>query len=147
MQSQKILIASGPVIVKNNKVLLDISGEDTFWKFCGGQANNLFHNLIEVAKERAKEELGINIKVINQEPFLMYTQKKTLAGNIDILLVHYLAKYSGKIIPANFVKKWDWIPLTKLKKDRFSTKDKTNSLLENLAPNIIPTLKHFKFIN
>lgn len=34
----KIIIASGPVIVEDGKVLLNKHGEDNFWKFCGGQA-------------------------------------------------------------------------------------------------------------
>jgi len=33
----KIIIASGPVIVENNKVLLNQHGDTDFWKFCGGK--------------------------------------------------------------------------------------------------------------
>jgi len=33
----KIIIASGPVIVENNKVLLNQHGDTEFWKFCGGR--------------------------------------------------------------------------------------------------------------
>lgn len=36
----KIIIASGPVIVENNKVLLNQHGDTEFWKFCGGQVEN-----------------------------------------------------------------------------------------------------------
>jgi 8-oxo-dGTP pyrophosphatase MutT (NUDIX family) len=130
---QKLILASGPVIVENNKVLLDQHGDTEFWKFCGGRTENFNSDLITIAKNRAKEEMGIDIEVINPEPFLMYVKKETPEGNIDVILIHYLSKRIGKISPADFVKKWDWLPLENLNN-------------ENLAPNIIPTLKHFNFL-
>jgi 8-oxo-dGTP pyrophosphatase MutT (NUDIX family) len=133
MKNQKLIIASGPVIVEDNKVLLDQHGDTEFWKFCGGRIDDFSSDLITVAKNRAKEELGIDISIINPKPFLIYTKKETSEENIDVILVHYLAERIGEILPANFVKKWDWLPLENLNK-------------ENLAPNIIPTLKHFGFI-
>ena len=52
----KIIIASGPVIVENNKVLLDKHGDTTFWKFCGGRVEDFNTDLIDNAKRRVKEE-------------------------------------------------------------------------------------------
>ena len=72
----KIIVASGPVIIKDNKVLLDMHGEDNFWKFCGGKINEDI-NLDEAAIKRAKEELGIDVKILNNEPFLFYNKKET----------------------------------------------------------------------
>ena len=40
----KIIIVSGPVIIENNKVLLNKHGEDNFWKFCGRQPNQNLNN-------------------------------------------------------------------------------------------------------
>ncbi len=133
MNTEKLLIASGPVIVENEKVLLDQHGDTEFWKFCGGRTNNFNSDLISIAKKRAKEELGIDVKIINPDPFLMYVKKETPEGIIDVILVHYLAERIGEIIPADFVVKWNWISLDDLKN-------------ENLAPNIIPALQHFGFI-
>ena len=126
----KIIIASGPVIVENNKVLLDISGNDNFWKFCGGKTEEN-KNLEETAIIRAKEELGIDIKIINPEPFLM-SIKKPGDENIDVLLIHYLAERKGEIVKGDGVEEFVWYDI--------------DNLPENLAPNIIPTLKHFEFI-
>jgi len=47
--------------------------------------------------------------------------------------VHFLAKKIGKVSPGEDIREWKWIALEDLEK-------------ENLAPNIIPTLKHFEFI-
>jgi len=77
---QKIIIASGPVIVENNKVLLNQHGDTTFWKFCGGKVENFETDLIENAKREVKEEMGIEIEILNEEPFLMHTKKKPPRG-------------------------------------------------------------------
>ena len=129
---QKIIIASGPVIIENNKVLLDISGEDEFWKFCGGKVRE-DETLRQTAIRRAKEELGINIKISDSEPFLLHTTKEKDGENFDIILSHYLSSFSGKIVLGDGAKEFAWL--------------ETNDLPENLAPNIIPTLKHFGFIS
>jgi 8-oxo-dGTP pyrophosphatase MutT (NUDIX family) len=129
----KIIIASGPVIVEDGKALLDKSGDDLFWKFCGGKVKDEDAGLRATAKRRAREELGIEIEIINPEPFLIHTLKETPEGNIDVILVHYLAKRIGEIKPGADIREWKWIQMVDLKK-------------EDLAPNITPTLKHFKFL-
>lgn len=127
---KKIIIASGPVIVKEGKVLLDISGKDKFWKFCGGIIKKN-ETLKETALRRAKEELGINIKIIEETPFIMHTLKPD-DEKIDVILVHWFSAYSGEITKGKDVEKWEW----------FDIKD----LPDNLGPNIVPALKHFGFM-
>ncbi len=66
----KIIIASGPVIIENNKVLLNKHGDDNFWKFPGGKVENFDfkdwnNSLEEAAKREVKEEMGIGVKIIN----------------------------------------------------------------------------------
>lgn len=128
----KIIIASGPVIVEGNKVLLDLQGEDRFWKFCGGKTKEK-ETLQETAKRRAREELGIEIKILDEKPFLIHTAKDSADSTLDVILVHYRAKRVGEITPGADIHQWKWIPLEELEK-------------ENLAPNIIPTLEYFGFI-
>jgi len=127
----KIIIASGPVIVENNKVLLNQHGDTDFWKFCGGKVEDFNTDLIENARREVKEEMGIGIEVLDESPFIMHTVKKTPEGNVDVILVHYLAKRIGEIKPGSDIREWKWFDL--------------KSLPENLGPNILPTLKHFGF--
>lgn len=129
----KIIIASGPVIVEDNKVLLDQHGDTQFWKFCGGRVEDYEINLIETAKRKAKEEMGIEIEILDSNPFLLHTIKQVENDSIDVILVHYLAKRIGEISPGSEIRKWAWIPLGNLSD-------------ENLAPNIVPTLKHFGLV-
>lgn len=127
----KIIIASGPVIVANNKVLLNQHGDTEFWKFCGGKLEDN-ETLLETAKREIKEEMDLEIKIINPEPFFFYTQKQSDEGLKDVILVHYLAEKIGEIKPGEDIREWQWFEI--------------NNLPANLAPNIIPTLKHFGFI-
>ena len=62
----KIIIASGPVIVENGKVLLNKHGDDNFWKFCGGKVEDYNTNLADNAKREVKEEMGIDIDVLDK---------------------------------------------------------------------------------
>ena len=110
--------------------MLDISGEDRFWKFCGDIVGD-DENLLKTAKRRAKEELNIDIEVIDQEPYILHT-KKPGDEDTDVILVHFLCKKNGEIRLGEDVREWAW--------------HDTDNLPENLAPNIVPVLKYFAFI-
>jgi len=127
----KLIIASGPVIVENNKVLLDKDYKEDIWKFCGGKIQEN-ENLTDTAKRRPKEELGINIEILDENPFITYAIKETPEGKIDVILVHFLAKRIGEIKPEEEIQKWGWFDI--------------DNLPENLGLNIIPALKRFGFI-
>ncbi len=130
----KIIIASGPVIVDKGKVLVNKHGDDKFWKFCGGRVENFDFDLQETAKREAKEEMGIDIEVIDQEPFLFHAKKEKDGQSIDVILVHYNAKAVGEIKPGADIAEWKWLPLKDLEK-------------ENLGPNIVPALVHFWYLD
>ena len=76
---QKIIIASGPVIVENNKVLLNKHGEDNFWKFCGGRVEDFEIDLEETAKREVNEEMGLEIEILNNSPYFSTPKKKKKA--------------------------------------------------------------------
>lgn len=129
---KKVIIASGPVIIEDEKVLLDQHGDDNFWKFCGGKMKE-DEELVEAAIRRAKEELGIDIEILDEKPLFLYTKKVTPEGTFDVILVHFLSKRIGEIVPSDEVFRWEWFDFSELEN-------------EELAPNIIPALKHFGFI-
>lgn len=127
---EKIIIASGPVIIEEGKVLLNQHGDDSFWKFCGGKVENLSEDLLSAARREAKEEIGIDFELINSDPFFFYSQKKVDGEKIDIILVHWFAKRIGEVVKGADIREVAWHDI--------------NNLPENLAPNIVPVIKHFK---
>ncbi|MFA5155273.1 MAG: NUDIX hydrolase [Patescibacteria group bacterium] len=128
----KIIIASGPVIVENNKVLLNKDGKDNFWKFCGGRIEESDIDLKETAKREVKEEMGLDVEITDNEPYLFYTEKEKDGMKVSVVLVHFLARRIGEITPGEDIREWRWIDINDLDK-------------EAIAPNIKPTLKHFGF--
>lgn len=132
---KKLIIASGPVIVEKGKVLLNKHGDTSFWKFCGGSVEDFESDLQAVARKETQSEMGAEIEIIDQEPFLMHTRKEKDGETLDVILVHYNAKLkSSEIKPREDIREWKWISLKDLEK-------------EELAPNIIPALVHFWYLD
>lgn len=132
-----IILASGPVIVEDQKVLLNKHGDTIFWKFCGGKVEEFEHNLIWHAKRELKEEMGLDMEVTAPEPFFFYATKEKEGAKIDVILVHYLAKRIGEVSPGEDIREWRWVPLSDL-----AGLEKQGEL----APNILPALKHFELL-
>ena len=129
----KIIIASGPVIVEDNKVLLVKHGDDNFWKFCGGRVEEFEKDLKETAKREAKEELGLEIAILNNEPYFFYTEKEMAGESTSVILAHFSAKRLNDIAKGFDTREFKWIKFDDLEK-------------EALAPNIKPVLKNFGFL-
>jgi 8-oxo-dGTP diphosphatase len=121
--SGKFVVAAGPVIIEKGKVLL-VKHDDKFWKFPGG-AMEKGESPEQCVIREAKEELGIKVKLIRPvKPMVLWKRDET------VLLIHYLAKRTGKIKPAKFIDEWAWINAKKLPKD--------------VGPNIRPVLEELK---
>lgn len=127
----KIILAAGPVIIENGRVLLNQHGEDDFWKFCGGTVEDGESNLREAAAREAKEEMGIDLEFLSDSPYFFYTEKGE--EKTSVVLAHFLAKRLGEIKPGLDIRAW-----------RFLSREELAS--EKLAPNILPVLKYFKFL-
>lgn len=111
-KSKKITIASGPVIIEDNKVLLDKHGNDTFWKFPGGKISDS-ESLQNTAIREAKEELGIEITLLD-EPIIFSFESE----DEYIILFHYPATItSGKPSPSRDVREWSWHDIANLPTD------------------------------
>jgi len=131
-----IIIASGPVIIEDGKVLLDKNAVDSFWKFPGGkwEERDLSSNentLEEVARRKAKEEVGIDIDIIRplkpmilKKPVMQEHDKNTV-----VVLVHWLAHRIGNVVPGDDTLKWAWHDIHNLPLD--------------CAPNIKPVIDEY----
>lgn len=134
---ENIIIASGPVIIENGKVLLNRHGDSPqaqmVWKFVGGKVEiddykNSKDILKDACKREVKEEMGINIEIIAPlKPILAERPEK--AGSY-VVLIHYLANRIGEIKPGADIVEWNWFDIDKLPK--------------NCAPNIKPVIEDYK---
>jgi len=124
----KVTIASGPVIIEDGKVLVDKHGDDKFWKFPGGrQFDN--DNLLENAKRRVKEELGIDVE-LEENPCVLVFEREDDRIKEHVILFHYLAKRMSEIKNGKDVREYTWLDI--------------NNLPDDCAPNIEPVLDYFK---
>jgi len=130
---KQIIIASGPVIIENNKVLLNKHGDDTFWKFLGGRVENFDfddanNSLEEACRREVKEEMGVNIEILRPlKPMLV---PKPGEPDTWVVLIHYLAKRIGEIKLGSDIKEAEWFNIDDLPAD--------------CAPNIKPVLDEYK---
>ncbi|MFA6097994.1 MAG: NUDIX domain-containing protein [Patescibacteria group bacterium] len=121
----QFIIAAGPVIIENNKVLVNKHGGTDFWKFPGGSMDdNDGLDLEKAAKREAKEEMGIDIEIV--KPLSTLLSKK---GESIVVLVHYLAKRIGEINPGKDIREWKWLDI--------------NNLPDDVGPNIKPIIKEY----
>lgn len=119
-----IIIASGPVIIENQKVLLNKHGDDGFWKFVGGRAETFDLSLEDIAKREVMEEMGLEVELIRPlKPMMINLPDKV------VVLIHYLAERKGDIKPGEDILKWDWFDIYDLPKDS--------------APNIKPVIDEY----
>lgn len=137
LEKAKFIVASGPVIIENDKVLLNRHGKDAeaqkYWKFVGGQVSDFdfadeINALENACKREVKEEMGIDVEIIMPLKPLMV--KAPDRENTIVILVHYLAKCIGEIKPGTDILEWKWFDL--------------DALPDNLAPNIMPVLEEYK---
>lgn len=128
------IIASGPVIIENDKVLLNREikkkqggKESPYFMFPGGTAEDFNSTLEEVSKREAKEELGIEIEIIKPLRTLIV---KRPDKNSYAILAHFLAKRIGEINPGPETIEWGWFDI--------------NNLPDNCAPNIYEIISDYK---
>ena len=119
-EDQKFVIASGPVIIENNKVLLvkeNKNNQITPWFFPGGRIKIQDKNLEETCKRECLEEVGLEIKIIKPlKPVMLKMEDKI------IILIHFLAERNGEIKTGDTVIQYDWFD--------------TNNLPDDCGPNV-----------
>ncbi|MFA6410587.1 MAG: NUDIX domain-containing protein [Candidatus Buchananbacteria bacterium] len=121
-----VVIVCGPVIIENNKVLLNKHGEKPIWKFPGGDVTEASGSLETWAAIKVKEEMGLEVEIIKAlNPMVIWQADET------ILLFHYLAKTkTQEIAPAKYIKEYAWHDIDNLPAD--------------VAPNIKPIIEEYK---
>jgi ADP-ribose pyrophosphatase YjhB (NUDIX family) len=123
--SPPMIIAAGPVIIEDGKVLLNREKKDygtSRWFFPGGKVEDLDASLEDACRREVQEEMGLAIEIIKPLRTLLH-KKLQEDGEGHVILVHYLAKRIGEIAPGKEIAEWGWHDI--------------NNLPENCAPNVV----------
>jgi len=124
------IIAAGPIIIENNKILLNRENKPdsiTPWMIPGGEMEDFDATLEETCKREVKEEMGIEIEILKP---MSPTIVKMREDQRVIILIHYLAKRLTEIAPGLETAEWAWHDI--------------NNLPENCTPNVYSVVKEFK---
>lgn len=109
------IIASGPVIIENGKVLLNKEQKPdgvTPWMFPGGEVEEFDKSLEEACEREVGEEMGLKIRIIKPlKPIILHRKDKV------IILIHFLAERSGEIVPGKDIVEHDWHDIRDLPND------------------------------
>jgi 8-oxo-dGTP pyrophosphatase MutT (NUDIX family) len=129
-----MMIVVAPIIVRNIDgrlhVLLVDHGETTFLKTPGGKLED--EDYVDGVIREVKEELRIRPKLRLLEPQDI-TLWEPQTGR-EIRFLNFLANVSGELNPAPDIRRLGWFPVDELSP-------------EDTAPNILPALQYFGFLN
>lgn len=122
----KTIIASGPVIIEDGKLLVNKDDKDDFYKLTGGTIKEN-ETLQESCIRRTKEEVNAKIEIIKPlTPHILWENPQT-KEKMTIVLIHYLAKLLNKqeINPIPPIQEIQWLDIEEIKQNK-----------HNVAPNI-----------
>jgi len=128
----KTIIASGPVIIEDGKLLVDKDDKDDFYKLPGGTIKENSETLEEACHRKVKEEINGEIEIIKPlHPKVLWENPQT-KEKMTIILVSYQAKLLNKneikpIAPTQEIK---WLDLKEIDKWKNQVSPYTQFLIE-----------------
>lgn len=128
----KFIIASGPVIIEDGKLLVDKDNKDDFYKLPGGTIQEGMEDLEQACHRKVKEEINGEIEIIKPlHPKILWENPQTKEKMV-IVLVSYLAKLKNKseirpIFPTQEIK---WLDLKNVEEWKSSVSPYTQFLIE-----------------
>ena len=127
MAEGKYIVASGPVIIEDGKLLVNKDNKDDFYKLPGGTIEEGIEDLEEACHREVMEENNAKIEIIKPlHPMILWKNPQT-EEQMVILLIHYLAKLLNKeeIKPNPPIQETKWLNIKEIKQNK-----------HNVAPNI-----------
>jgi ADP-ribose pyrophosphatase YjhB (NUDIX family) len=116
----KFIVASGPVIIEDGKLLVNLDDKDDFYKLPGGTVEQ-GDDLLSACHRETKEEINGEIEVIRPlNPMIIYKNPQT-EKEMTIVLIHYLSRLKNKkeIKPIAPIKKVEWLKIEDIKKGKY----------------------------
>ncbi len=125
-EKMKTVIASGPVIVEDGKLLVTKDKKDPFYKIPGGRQED-DEDLEETCIREVREEINAEITIIKKLSTLILNKNPTTDKKMRIELHHYLAELNNRseIRAIHPIKEVKWLDIQGIKRGKY-----------NIAPNI-----------
>lgn len=127
----KFIVASGPVIIENGKLLVNKDDKDDFYKLPGGTVEEN-DDLISACHRETKEENNAEIEIIKPlNPMIIYKNPQT-SQKMTIVLIHYLARLKNKkeIKPMPPIREVKWLDIEEIKQGKFIVAPNIKFLIE-----------------
>jgi len=131
MMDGKFIIASGPVIIEDGKLLVIKDNKDNFYKLPGGTVE-LGDSLIDTCHRETKEEINAEIEIIKPlNPMILYKNPQTEKA-MTIVLIHYSAKLKNKtkIKPIPPIQEVKWLDIKEIKQGKHNVASNIKFLIE-----------------
>ena len=117
MNEGKLIIASGPVIIEDGKLLVNKDNKDDFYKIPGGTIKEGVESLEEACIREVKEEINADVEIIRPlSPQVIWKNPQT-KERMAIVLIHYLAKLLNRegVRPIDPIKEVKWLDIEEIK--------------------------------
>ncbi len=127
----KFIVASGPVIIEEGKLLVNKDNKDDFYKIPGGTVES-GDGLYEACIREVKEEINGEIEIIRPlNPMIIYKNPQT-SEEMTIVLIHYEAKLKNKneIKPIDPIKEVQWLDIEEIKAGKHKVAPNIEFLIE-----------------
>jgi ADP-ribose pyrophosphatase YjhB (NUDIX family) len=131
VKTEHEIIASGPVIIQDGKLLTDKDNEDDFYKIPGeGQEEG--ESLEETCIREAKEEINADITIIKKLSTLILNENPTTHKKMRIELHHYLADLNNltEIKPIPPTKEIKWLDIKRIRSGKYKVAPNIKFLIE-----------------
>jgi len=142
MMEGKFIIASGPVIIEDGKLLVNKDDKDEFYKLPGGTIKE-GEELEDACIRKVKEEINGEIEIIKPLYPKVLWENPTTKEKMTIVLINYLAKLLNKneIKPIPPTREIKWIDIEEIKKGKHNVSPNTRALIEKLDKKSLEGIK------
>jgi len=128
----KFIIASGPVIIEEGKLMVNKDDQDDFYKLPGGTIEEGVESLEEACHREVKEENNAKIKIIRPlHPMILWKNPQS-GEKMVILLIHYLAELLNKeeTKPIPPIQEIAWLDIDEIKQGKHHVAPNIHFLIE-----------------
>lgn len=127
----KYIVASGPVIIEDGKLLVNHDDKDDFYKLPGGTVE-VGDDLEAACHREFLEENNGECEIIRPlNPMIIYKNPQT-AEQMTIVFIHYLARCTNKedLKPMPPIKETAWLPISEIKEGKYKVAPNIEFLIE-----------------